>query len=172
MTNTDLVESVAAWLREQTSEMRFYCQRQTKEEAPDGWKGIDVHAFSLARSAEARKKAPYIIVQPVHGTDEHAPGQEIQARTVLRFVLAVYNPGDDEQEGARVLMELIDRIRIALDRRVVVSDHKTKKPLFWVDLTDPPSWDFYHEQTQPFSVGWIESTWAIPAVKREVAEWL
>lgn len=172
MTNTELVESVAEWLRTRTAEMRFYRQRQIKEETPDGWKGIDVHAFSLARSSEARKKAPYIIVQPVRGLDDQQPGEDIRARTVLRFVLAVYNPGDDEQEGARVLMELIDRIRIELERRVVIPERLTHKPMFWPDLTEPLSWDFYHEQTQPFSVGWIESTWVMPAAQREVAEWL
>ena len=165
---SDCVESVAAWLREITKDKLFFTNRQGADEPDDPYGPISVYPFSLPTFREAQKKVPYIIVQPVSGTDIQAPGEDVQSSIMTRLIMAFYNPKDDEQEGARVLQEMIDFLRVKIGRRCVIPDWKRHVPLYSVDLFQGITWDDFHEDTRPYTVGWIEMTWNLQPVKREV----
>ena len=187
MTTYNCVENVAAWLKTRFESpdgapLRLYeAQRQRAKDAPQIvkgqepeaiYKGMEVHPFCLPSFLEAEKKAPYIIVQPTSGMDVQTPEQPVKTTIGIRFVIAIYNPGDNEQEGARVLQELIDFLRIELTRKVVIPDMKQKAPSYVLDLASGIYWEIYHENTRPYSCGWMEMTFGLQSVVREDVQWL
>ena len=182
MTTLNCVENVAAWLKTRFTDpegqpTRLYeAQRQRAADPPPIvkgqpvepiFKGMEVHAFCLPSYKEADKKAPYIIVQPTNGTDIQAPENPVKTAIGIRFVIAVYNPGDNEQEGARVLQELIDYLRINLERKVVIPDMRQGVESYVLDLSTGVYWEIYHENTRPYSCGWMEMTFNLQSVVRE-----
>lgn len=174
MTTLNCVENVAAWLKTRFTApdgepLRLYeAQRQRASDPPSPiYKGMEVHPFCLPSFREAEKKAPYIIVQPTSGTDMQAPENPVKTTMGIRFVIAVYNPDDNEQEGARVLQELIDFLRIDLERTVVIPDMKQGVASYVLDLSTGVYWEIYHENTRPFTCGWMEMTFDLQSVIRE-----
>lgn len=165
---SDCVESVAAWLREITKDKLFFTNRQSKDEPNNPYDHLSVYPFSLPTFREVQKKVPYIIVQAVSGMDIQAPGEDVQSSIMTRLIMAFYNPNDDEQEGARVLQEMIDFLRIKLERGCVIPDWKRKVPLYTVDMFQGIAWDAFHEDTRPYTVGWMEMNWNLQPIKREV----
>lgn len=174
MTTLNCVENVAAWLKTRFTDpdgepLRLYeAQRQRASDPPSPiFKGMEVHPFCLPSFREAEKKAPYIIVQPTSGTDIQAPENPVKTTMGIRFVIAVYNPDDNEQEGARVMQELIDFLRIDLERTVVIPDMKQGVASYVLDLSVGVYWEIYHENTRPFTCGWMEMTFDLQSVIRE-----
>lgn len=174
MTTLNCVENVAAWLKTRFTApdgepLRLYeAQRQRASDPPSPiYKGMEVHPFCLPSFREAEKKAPYIIVQPTSGTDIQAPENPVKTTMGIRFVIAVYNPDDNEQEGARVLQELIDFLRIDLERTVVIPDMKQGVASYVLNLSTGVYWEIYHENTRPFTCGWMEMTFDLQSVIRE-----
>lgn len=169
----DCVECVAEWLREQVKEKRYYAQRQVKTDHDPLIVPMTVYDFSLPDFSEAKKKAPYIIVRPISGEDVQEPGNPIQSSISIRLILAVYNPKDDEQEGARVLQELIDFLRLKLMETAVIPDRKQRVAQYKLDLSRGMSWDSYDENTKPFSVGWMEMTFKVrPITRKDVQDFI
>lgn len=182
MTTKNCVENVSAWLQTRFTgkdgkPLRLYeAQRQRAkdqppiikgEPVPPIFKGMEVHPFSLPSFLEAEKKAPYIIVQPTSGTDMQATGNPVKSTIGIRLVIAVYNPDDNEQEGARVLQELIDFLRFEFERTAVIPDMKQGAASYALELTAGVYWEIYHENTRPYSCGWMEMTFDLQAVVRE-----
>ena len=182
MTTFNCVENVTAWLKTKFvapdgEPLHLYdVQRQRAADPPPIVKGepvppifrpMSVHAFCLPSYKEAEKKAPYIIVQPTSGTDIQTPENPVKTTIGIRFVIAVYNPNDNEQEGARQLQELIDLLRIELERKVVIPDMTQNALSYVLDLTAGVYWEIYHENTRPFSCGWMEMTFDLQSVIRE-----
>lgn len=174
MTTLNCVENVSAWLKTRFTDpdgkpLRLYeAQRQRATDPPSPiFKGMEVHPFCLPSFREAEKKAPYIIVQPTNGTDMQAPENPVKTTMGIRFIIAVYNPNDNEQEGARVLQELIDFLRIDLERTVVIPDMKQGVASYVLNLSTGVYWEIYNENTRPFSCGWMEMTFDLQSVVRE-----
>ena len=182
MTTLNCVENVAEWLKTKFTSpegepLRLYeAQRQRAKDAPPIvkgepvqpiYKGMEVHPFCLPSFLEAEKKAPYIIVQPTSGSDVQTPENPVKTTIGIRLILAVYNPGDDEQEGSRVLQELIDFLRIELERKVVIPDVKQGVASYVLDLVSGVYWEIYNENTRPYSCGWMEMTFDLQSVIRE-----
>ena len=78
----------------------------------------------------------------------------------VRSICCVYN--DDEQEGGLMLLNLMERIRVALLRQVVIGEQ------FTLDLEAGLEVLVYPDDTAPYFVGEMISTWILPPVEREV----
>lgn len=163
----DCVECVAEWLREQVKEKRYYAQRQKRDDPDPLIAPMTVYDFSLPDFSESKKKVPYIIVRPISGEDIQEPGNPVQSSISIRLILAVYNPKDDEQEGARVLQELFDFLRLNLMETAVIPDRQRRVGLYELDLSRGMSWDVYDENTKPFAVGWMEMTFKVRPIARK-----
>ena len=183
MTTLNCVENVAAWLKtlfekpDGTPKHLYEAQltqgakgatRIIKSEPVQPiFKGMEVHPFALPPMKEEDKKAPYIIVQFLNSTDIQSPENPVKTTVGIRFVIAVYNPNDDEQEGAKVLQELIDYLRFNLESKVLIPDVKQGADSYALDLTMGVSSEAYHEDTRPFSCGWMEMYFDLQSVIRE-----
>ena len=108
----------------------------------------------------ATKKAPYVLHQIITGMDQQPQGQRVTSSAKVRSICCVYN--DDEQEGGLMLLNLMERIRVALLRQVVIGEQ------FTLDLEAGLEVLVYPDDTAPYFVGEMISTWILPPVEREV----
>lgn len=135
-----------------------------KGDTEQGFRSAEVHLMRLPDSRSATKKAPYIIHQLITAQDRQEPGQRPEATATVRSIFCVYNA--NEEEGALMLLNLMERLRIALLRRVALDDR------FELDLKANLDELIYPEDTAPYYMGEMISQWKLPAVVREVREWL
>lgn len=120
----------------------------------------EVFLMRLPDSRAAKKKAPYILHQLITGNDEQRSGERAESRAMIRTIFCVYH--DNEQEGSLALLNLMERLRIELLRKVVIGNQ------FQLDLEASLETLVYPDDTAPFFAGEIVSTWKLPAVEREV----
>lgn len=117
----------------------------------------------LPDSGSAKKKAPYIIHQVITTNDLRPAGELIRATAKLRTVFCVYCP--DEEEGSLMLLNLMERLRIALLKQVVIGHQ------FTLNTTAGLERLMYLDDTAPYYIGEMATEWILPPVQREVSPW-
>lgn len=136
-----------------------------KGDTEQAYRAADIYLMRLPDSSAAKKKAPYIIHQLITGKDIQPQGENETASAVVRSIFCVYN--DNEEEGALMLVNLMERLRIHLLRQVVIGDQ------FQLDLVAGLESMAYPDDTAPYFAGETVSTWILPAIQREVrTPWL
>lgn len=124
-----------------------------------------VYKMHIPDASSAMKKAPYILHQIVAGKDQQKPGEQKTASTVtVRTIFCVYS--EDEQEGGMLLLELMERLRIALLKK------RTLASRYALDMESALECLCYPEDTAPYFAGEMASVWRLPGVEREVPNWL
>ena len=125
----------------------------------------EVYLMRLPDSKEAKKKAPYVLVQLITTGDMQDERQIDDSYAIVRIILCTYN--NDEQEGALALLNLAGRIRIALLKACVVGENNA----FWLDKTEKLEFMAYPDDTAPYYAGEMIGVWHLPPIKREVQLW-
>lgn len=134
--------------------------RIQKGDTEQAYRPAAVYKMRLPDSTSAQKKVPYIIHQILTGKDQQTQGQRIDANVQVRSIFAVYN--EDEQEGGLMLLNLMERYRIAILKQVVIGDQ------FALDLESGVERIVYPDDTAPYYMGEMVTTWKMPPVQREV----
>lgn len=134
--------------------------RMQKGDTDQESRAADVHLMRLPDSGAAQKKAPYIIHQSITGKDIQPEGENVTSSAVVRSIFCVYN--DNEEDGALMLLNLMERLRIHLLKQVVIGDQ------FQLDLKAGLESVTYPDDTAPYYAGEMISTWILPAIQREV----
>ena len=163
MNRITLLEQLKEFSKEAVGDMILPVSKQ-KGDAEQGSRAADIHLMRLPDSSQAKKKAPYIIHQLITGKDIQPTGENVAATAVVRSIFCVYN--DNEEEGALVLVNLMERLRISLLRKVVIGGQ------FQLDLEAGLEILIYPDDTAPYYAGEMISTWKLPSVEREVRPWL
>lgn len=132
----------------------------TEQPAP---RAAEVYRTRLPDSTSAKKKAPYILHQIITGKDVQPSGEKEQSSATVRTIFCVYS--SDEQEGGLMLLNLMERLRIALLEQVVIGKQ------FQLDLEAGLESLVYPEDTAPYFAGEMVSTWSLPAIERKVKLW-
>ena len=122
----------------------------------------EVYLMRLPDSKSATKKAPYILHQLITGTDVQEQGTDVASSIVVRSIFCAYSA--DEQEGALMLLNMAERLRIALLRRCAVGDRNQ----FALDLSQKIEFLAYPDDTAPYYAGEMITTWWMPPVSREM----
>lgn len=163
MTKTDFLENLKVFTEEAVKDLLLPFKPQTSQEKPeDCFRAADIYLMRLKEGKAAEKKAPYILHQVITSRDEQPESQEVNSKVVVRSIFCVYNA--DEQEGGLQLLGLIERFRIAVLKQVLIANR------YQIDLVAGLEGFIYPEDTTPFYIGEMVSTWILPAVKREVKE--
>lgn len=123
-------------------------------------RAAEVWPMRLPDSNAAKKKAPYIIHQLINGKDIQPEGETLSSSAVIRSIFCVYN--DNESEGALMLVNLMERLRIAILKQVIIGRQ------FQLDLKAGVETLIYPDDTAPYYAGEMITTWILPAVEREV----
>lgn len=163
MSRIDLLQALKEFSEEAVGDIRMPVSVQKGDAAQDD-RAAEVHLMRLPDSTSARKKAPYIIHQLITAKDQQSEGQWPEATAQVRSIFCVYN--SNEEEGALMLLNLVERLRIALLRRVVIGDR------YELDLKTGLEALYYPDDTAPYFMGEMVSTWRLPPVQREVRQWL
>lgn len=163
MTKINLLEQLKAFTDEAVRNIVLPARMQ-KGDTVQQYRAAEVYMMRLPDSKSATKKVPYIIHQIVTSKDMQPSGQRESGSCVVRTVFCVYS--DDEQEGALQLLNLMERLRIALLQQVVIGRQ------FTLDLASGLECMVYPDDTAPYYAGEMSSTWLMPSVEREVRQWL
>lgn len=153
MTAVILLEQLKAFTEEATKDLIMPTKMQ-KGDTEQTYRAAVVHKMRLPDSGSATKKAPYIIHQVITGNDT------TESQTKVRSIFCVYN--ENEEEGGLMLLNLIERVRIALLKAGTVGNQ------FTLDINAGVERLIYPDDTAPFYAGEMISTWKMPTVKREV----
>lgn len=159
MTKVALLESLKAFTKAATQTIILPTSKQ--KDTTESSRPADVYLMRLPDGTAAKKKVPYIIHQIVTGKDNQQSGNPPESMAVVRSVFCVYSA--DEQEGCLALLNLMERLRIALERQIVIGDQ------FILDMKSGVETFIYPDNTAPYYVGEMSTTWEIPSIQREVS---
>ena len=131
-----------------------------KGDTEQGFRAAEVFCGRLPDVSAAKKKAPYILHQLVTGKDVFPSGRPASSTAVVRSVFCVWH--EDGQEGSLALLNLMERVRIALLRQAVIGRQ------FRLDIAAGLEALVYTEPSAPYYLGEMLSVWELPVVLREV----
>lgn len=119
-----------------------------------------LHLMRLPRSNSYKKYAPYIIIQVATGKDGQPTGKRSQSAVNMRLIFCTYC--ENEEEGALMLVNVMDAVRIKLLEEVVIA----KK--YKVDTDAGIEYVIYPEDTAPYYAGEMDFSVMLPPIEREV----
>lgn len=165
MTKVILLKELKAFTSDVTGDLLLPVCPTEEDEAPPPPRPPGVYRMRLPKLRDAERKAPYILHQVITGKDIQAAGMKApEASAVVRTVFCVYH--ENEEEGALALLNLMERLRIALLERVVVGNQ------FKLDLKAGLESLVYPEdamqRSAPYYLGETLSVWNLPGVERKV----
>lgn len=161
MTKNNLLEAYKVFTEEVTKDMLLPVQQQKSDKEIPLPRAPEVHIMGLADFTAAKKKAPYVFHQIITAKDQWLPGQSRpDSQATIRSVAAVYDLNN--QEGQMALLELFERMRIALLKKGVIGRQ------FRLDYEARVEYLIYPDNIPPFYAGEMLTTWLLPSVKLEV----
>lgn len=172
MTWNELLQALKEFIEDAIKDLLLPIRAQTKDEEADfaenpdhAWRKPDVYLMRLPDSREAKKKAPYVLVQLITTQDWQDQRQLDDSTAVIRLICCVYDK--DEQTGALNLLNLASRIRIALLQKCAIGGNNA----FVLDKTEKLEFMAYPDDTAPYYPGEMIGVWHLPPIKREVSLW-
>ena len=164
MTRVWLLESLKARMEKDTKDLIMPVKPQ-KGDTEETSRAAEVWSGRLPDMKSTTKKAPYVLNTILTSRFRQNPGLPPESLVSVRTVYCVYN--SDDHEGALMLLNLMDRIRISLQKNPIV-DGK-----YELNMTEDGITDFvYPDDTAPFYMGEMVTEWIMPPVEREVQKWL
>ena len=160
MNRTELLDALKEFTKTATKELILpvRVQKNNPEAMP---RAAEVYKMRLPDSKSSKDKAPYILHQVITGKDVQPTGQPVDCRTTIRSIFVVYC--EDEQEGGLNLLNLMERLRIALLQQHVIG----KK--YELNLQEGVETLIYPDDTAPYFMGEMVTVWNLPPVQREVS---
>ena len=163
LSKTSLLEAFKERTIEATSEMLLPTQLQKGDiEAKE--QPASVYIGRIPNMKQNMKKAPYILHQMVNSASKQKQGEQLQSKAIVRSIFCVYC--EDEQEGTLMLINLMERLRISLLKNPLIGDNA-----FECDLEEGLEDLVYQDDTYPYYLGEMLTTWELPPIKREVRCW-
>ena len=159
MNRAIFLEELKRFTLDATRDLLLPVRVQSAEEKPSE-RPAEVHLMRLPDSEAAKKKEPYIIHQIITGKDVQKPGEQAACTTEIRSIFCVYCP--DEEEGGMLLLNLMERLRIALLRQAVLDQR------YQLDLEAGLEIILYPDDSAPYYAGEMASRWRLPGIEREV----
>lgn len=160
MTKVILLEQLKVLTEAAVKDIILPVAQQKEDKAPPLPRPAEVYRTRLPDSYSAKKKAPYILHQILTGKDSQQPGQFESAEATVRTIFCVYDP--DEQEGGLALLNIMERLRIALlEKRLIGRQFELKLDAGLESLV-------YPEDTAPYYLGEMISTWKMPTIERKI----
>lgn len=160
MDRVTLLDQLKAFTEETIKDLILPVRQQKEDKAPPEPRAAQVYRMRLPDGTAAFKKAPYIIHQIITGSDQQPGGQRLESKAQVRSIFCVYS--ENEEEGALMLLNLMERLRIELLRKVVIGRQ------FELDLDTGLEYLLYPDDTAPYFAGEMVSMWKLPEVRREV----
>lgn len=159
MNTVALLDALCEFTKEKVQDIILPTKPQ--KDVPSKERTPEVYKMRLPNSHSAKDVAPYVIHQIITLKDN---------RVTVRSIFAVYS--EDEQRGGVMLLNLMERLRVAFLEKVVVGDYFVleTEPNNKVDADTKESLEYivYPDDTAPFYAGEMATTWIIPNIERKV----
>lgn len=164
MTKAKLLEALRDKTLEVTKDLLLPVQYQKDdaEKPPDRPAGV--YIARLPDMRQSTKKAPYILHTVVNSKFAQPTGELMISKVTIRSIFCVYC--SDEQEGGLHLVNLMERLRIALMKNPLIGDNQ-----FQCDYQEGIEDLVYPDDTYPYYMGEMITVWDMPRVEREVRFW-
>ena len=156
----ELLETLKEFTLNSTADLIMPVRQQKGDAAPPAPRAANVYLMRLPDPKIADKKAPYILHQLITAKDQQPHGQRPRTDVTVRSIFAVYN--DNEQEGGLMLLNLVERLRIDLCKKVNIGKR------FKLNTDAGVEFLIYPEDTAPYYSGEMITQWEIPTIEREV----
>lgn len=157
----DLIKDLKLPVRIQTNDDKDAINEDPEKE----WRVPEVHLQRLPNSKEAKKKAPYVLVQLITTGDMQDERQIDDAYVTIRIIPCVYDK--NEETGSLNLLNLASRIRIGLLKKCAIGGNNA----FVLDKTEKLEFLAYPDDTAPYYAGEMIGVMHLPPIKREVNLW-
>ena len=154
MTLSKLMEDLKAFCVDATKHFKLPTALQ-KGDTEIITRAPEVYKQRLPNSKDAKKVAPYILIQAENGIYKQDHGKQADASATVFITFCVYD--NDEQEGAMMLLNVI-----RLLRQIVIGDQ------FKLDTDVGLEFLIFREDTAPYYGGVITATFKMPPIEREV----
>lgn len=163
MTPINLIDALKEFIEEQVKDI-FLSVRVKGENTTPQYRAAAVHKMRLPDKESETKLIPYILLQFLTGKDTQEPGKDPESECKIRIVVATYS--EDGGVGTYDVLNVITRIRMALLKAGIIAEQ------FLLKLDSPLEYIVYSDETAPYYLGEMVTTWELPAIEREVqAEW-
>lgn len=156
MTPTILLEELKKYIEEKTKDIILPVRQkrgQPTEERPPA-----VYLMNLPKKEDEVQQIPYILIKYLTGKDDQQPGEDPDALANIRIIVATY--GEDAEEGAMALLNVISTLRINF-----LKDQEIGRQF---RLIHPLESIIYPEDTRPYYLGEMMTTWTLPKIEREI----
>ena len=160
MTKERLLEDLKVFIEKTTNHYELPTAIQ-KGDTEQIFRAPEVHKMRLPVSGDAKKKAPYVLIQYLTGKDFQKTAQQSRSYATIRMVFAVYH--ESEEEGSLALLNLMETVRLALMRQVRIG------ACFRLDTDEGVDSLVYFENTAPYFGGEMLFNILVPPVEREVS---
>ena len=163
MTRVELISALGDFIADAVKDFRLpVAVQKGDDESLCFDRAPEVFLMRLPNGSSYKKFAPYVIVQYVSGKDvqPNAKKAEGESTAFVRLIFCVY--AEREDEGAMMLLNVMERVRIALLRAGVIGGQ------FRLDADgDGLEHIIYNDDTQPYYGGEIVGTYYLPVIERE-----
>lgn len=164
MTRTGLLQSLKDFTEDATKDLLLPVRRQKSDAEEPADRQAKVYMTRLPEMKASENKAPYIVHSIITGRDAQTQGEQVKCMATVRSTFCVYN--QDEETGGLDLLNLTERLRIGLLKKIVVG-------AFEMDMQQGIELLVYPDDTSPYYLAEMVTTWKLPPIKREVKEtWL
>ena len=158
MTPLDLLDALEAFVKRETKDILLPV-RVGRKSGEQKERAAEVYKMRLPNKTAETQQIPYLLLQYIKSTDTQEPGQQAECECMVRIVAATYS--ENGSEGATCVLNLLNRIRIALLKDNVIAErYMLKLPLEMIVYPDSSS--------APYYLGEMMTIWDIPIVESEV----
>lgn len=159
MTKTQLIEDLKVFIEDSLKDFVLPTKLK-KGETEQQYRHPVVFKQRVPDSQSATDKAPCVLLQLTGSSDAQSPGDKLTSTAEVRIVFMVYCK--DEQEGGMTLLEVMERVRIDLLQMIFLNNQ------YMLDTTAGIATTVYNDDTAPFYIGEMSTTWQMPPVRRKV----
>ena len=161
MTRTGLLETLQQETQKAVKDLLLPVRRQREDTEDPPPHAAQVFKTRLPDMKASDRKAPYIIHSLITGIDSQMEGEQITCKATVRSTFCVYH--EDEQEGGLALLNLTERLRIHILKRIVLG-------IYALDLRQGIELLVYPDDTAPYYMADMITQWNLPPITREVNE--
>jgi len=158
MTPTELLDELKVFCETETANLLLRVKTKPSASAEIEYKRPAVYKQRIPVLEDQAKKVPYILLQVLNGADVQQNGQETSSSCNVRIIVCSYSL--DSEEGAANTLNIITRLRTALLKKRVIGQY--------FSLVLPLEYILYPDDTAPYFMGELASSWTMPTIEREV----
>ena len=158
MTPIMLMQALQGFIEKETADLKMQARVKRnsgeKAERPPG-----VYIGELPEPEGTERLAPYVLMKFLTGKHERNTGED-ENRCMVRIVCVAYS--EDPQERYIQVLNLLSRMELRLLEETVIDSRFT--------LQSPLEMIVYEDDTGPYKIGEMVTTWELPAIGRTIED--